>query len=138
MLYFPQTRIELSVERPLVAGAVINAEGAALAGVNSASGYGVQSTTGTNDVFAGVAINNPINPVSLPFVETLVVPATGILPLSNVPIAGTIAVFNASTNAAFTQASNGTAQSALTGTQFIPDTTYTNSLDFVATLQGVA
>ena len=60
MLYFPQTRIELSVERPLVAGAVINAEGAALAGVNSASGYGVQSTTGTNDVFAGVAINNPM------------------------------------------------------------------------------
>lgn len=125
MLYFPQSRIELTVERALVAGAVVNAEGAALAGLISAGAYGVQPTTGTNDIFAGVAINTPINPVSLPYLQTVIVPANGIVQLNYLPIAGSILVMQGGT--AFTQAAGGTAQSALTATQWVADAGNTGS-----------
>ena len=59
MLYFPQTRIELSIERPLLPGVTVNAEGSALSGIISAGAYGVQPTTGTADIFAGVAVEIP-------------------------------------------------------------------------------
>ena len=117
MLYFPQTRIELSIERPLLPCVTVNAEGSALSGIISAGAYGVQPTTGTADIFAGVAVNSPINPLNLPFIDTIVVPATGIVQLSYTPIPGTMLVMNGSTP--FTQATNGTAQSALTATQWV-------------------
>ncbi len=134
MLYFPQTRIELTVERPLLPGVTVNAEGAALAGLISAGAYGVQPSTGTNDIFAGIAVNSPINPVSLPYVQTVVVPANGIIPLAFAPISGTVLVMNGAT--AFTQAANGTAQTALTATQWVNDATYPATIDVLAANSG--
>lgn len=137
MLYFPQSRIELTVERPLAPGAVINAEGSALAGVITAGSYGVKNTTGTNDIFAGIAINNPINPVTLPYFETDVVPANGILPLAFLPNTGTLLVINNVTGLALTLVATGL-QSSLTVTQFQIDGTNPAALDFDPALSGTS
>ncbi len=132
MLYFPQTRIELTVERPVVAGVTINAEGAALAGVFAAGVYGVQPSTGTNDIFAGVAVNQPIQPSTLPFIEEVIVSTTGVIQLSYVPISGTVYVYNTATGVALTNAA-----SAPTSGQWMYDATNTSALDTNVSNSGV-
>lgn len=126
MLYFPQTRIELTVERPLVAGTTVNAEGCALVGSMTAGVFGVKPATGAGfptERLAGVAINNPIQPLSLPFIETVTVSAAGLLVLSNTPIGGSIFV----TNAAGTQITS--VGSNPTSGQYMADGVLANALD---------
>ncbi len=135
MLYFPQSRIELTVERPLVPGAVINAEGAALAGAFSGGAYGVQNTTGTNDVFAGVSINNPIQVLTAPFIEQLTVPADGVVQLSYTPIGGSMSVVDANTNAVLSLTATAAA-SALTANQYQADATNPAAIDLNTSNSG--
>lgn len=138
MLYFPQTRIELTVSRPLAPGAVINAEGAALTGVITAGTYGVKNATGTSaDQFAGVAVDTPIQPLTLPYVETNVVPSNGVVQLSFTPNTGTLLVINNSTGAAMSLVTTGPA-SALTATEYQVDATNPAALDFATSNSGVS
>jgi hypothetical protein len=74
MLYFPGTRIVRSIEYPVIAGATVTHEGAPLSW--SAAGNGVQPCSGTStDRFAGISFNQQYTPTTLPWVDTLTVPA---------------------------------------------------------------
>jgi hypothetical protein len=46
MLYFPQTSIEISRERPVALGSQITAEGAALVAATVGGQFGVKQSTG--------------------------------------------------------------------------------------------
>jgi hypothetical protein len=133
MLYFPQTRPELTVERPLQAGVTVNAEGCALVGNIVGGVYGLKPSAGGETSLAGVAINTPIQPLSLPFIETLVVSAAGQVVLSNTPVGGSIYVINATTGSALTPVA-----SAPTASQYMLDGTNVNALDTNTSNSGVS
>jgi hypothetical protein len=103
MLYFPNTRIESSVERAVASGVTIQAEGIALVADYTGGVFGVKpSTGGAGDKFVGVAFNRPIDLFSVARIDSGVVPV-GLTLLVGQPImAGTLRVVNASTNAALT------------------------------------
>lgn len=134
MLYFPQTRIDISKERAIAVGATILAEGSALAWQNVGGVFGVAPTTGMNDVFAGVSFNGVMNALQAPFMETLTINSAGKIALSFPFLAGTLAIFSAS-NVPFTAAAPGTTPSTLTATQYVVDAANpTQTLDFNPTL----
>lgn len=100
MLYFPQTRIELSVERPVAQGSLITAEGVAL--VNSLTGgsYGVKHSAGAvGEVFAGVAFNSVTPLTQAPKIQEFIVGASPFaVVLDSEPLPGTVRVVRLDTN----------------------------------------
>lgn len=103
MLLFPNTRVELSNERPLLPGVTIDAEGSALVAGYSAGVFGVQeSTGGAGEVFVGVSLSRPLSPATVPVIEVLTIPVSGIVTLKAVPLAGQTRVTRNDTGAAFT------------------------------------
>ena len=78
MLYFPQTSIELSRERPVAPGTLITAEGAALVAVMTNGEFGVQLSTGAaNEQFAGVSINSQTTLLQKPEIQVLTAVSNG-------------------------------------------------------------
>lgn len=104
MLLFPNTRIELTGERPLVAGTTIDAEGSALIAIYTAGVLGVKPSTGAaNEKFVGFSLSRPLAPTRVPVVEVLTVPANGIVVLKAPIVASTARVTRTDTGAAYTQ-----------------------------------
>lgn len=102
MLYFPSTRIELSLERPVASGVIIDAEGMGAVADYTGGVFGVKPSTGAaGDRFVGVTINRVIDPLSRPYLEAGSVASAAAL-LAFAPIPGTLRVVNVSTNTAFT------------------------------------
>lgn len=102
MLYFPNTRIELSLERPVAAGVVIDAEGMGAVADYTGGVFGVKPSTGAvTDKFVGVTLNRVIDMLNRPNIEGGVVAANAQL-LAFAPQAGTLRVINATTDVAFT------------------------------------
>lgn len=103
MLLFPNTRIELSNERPLLPGVIISEEGAALVAAYSAGAFGLKEATGAAaEVFAGVSLSRPLSPAAVPVIESLVVPVSGSVKLKAVPNAGSLRVVDKAANTAYT------------------------------------
>lgn len=81
MLYFPQTRIDISKERPIATGAKVLAEGSPLFYTNVGGVIGVAPLVpalagGSVGNFAGVAFNGVMNTAAdVPFLEQVVVSA---------------------------------------------------------------
>lgn len=103
MLLFPNTRVELSNERPLLPGVTIDAEGSALIAGYSGGVFGVQEATGAaGDVFVGVSLSRPLSPATVPVMERLTVPAGGVVSLKAAALAGQTRVVRGSTGANLT------------------------------------
>lgn len=129
MLYFPQTRIEFSNDRPVAAGVAIPAEGVALVNTLVGGTFGVKPSTGTTgEVFAGVSLSQPISIISAPKVEVQVA-ANGAILLAFAPLAGTVSVVNTATNVALTP---GTVDA----THFAVDGTNTRQINLDASNNG--
>lgn len=93
MLYFPQTRIEHSVERTVAQGSQINAEGAALVRVTIGGAIGVKQSTGaTGERLTGVSINSVTSLTQAPSIQEVVLGNTNSIVLGAEPIPGTIRV----------------------------------------------
>lgn len=137
MLYFPQTRIDLSKERPIAQGYNVYAEGSALTWKNVGGQLGVAPTTGSGDQFAGVSFNGVINAITLPYMETLTVSANGQINTSFAANAGTLAIVNAS-NVLMTAAAADTDPTTLTATQYAPSSTNPLLYSFNASLNAGA
>lgn len=104
MLLFPNTRIELTGERPLVAGTTIDAEGSALIAIYTAGVLGVKPSTGAaSEKFVGFSLSRPLAPTRVPVVEVLTVPANGIVVLKAPMVAATARIINTATGVAYTQ-----------------------------------
>lgn len=128
-LYFPQTRIEISVERAVAAGSVITAEGAALVRVNVAGAIGVKMSTGAaGEVLTGISINSVTNLLQVPRIETSVLGTTNSVFVGSAPIAGTIRVV-----AGVTVLTSSAAPSA---TQYAIDGTNPLKFNFDPSFQG--
>lgn len=103
MLYFPNTRIEASVERAVASGVTIQAEGIALVADYTGGIFGVKpSTGGADEKFVGVAFNRPTDLMSMAKVERATIPAANAVVLAHEIMAGTLRVVEVSTNVAFT------------------------------------
>jgi hypothetical protein len=93
MLYFPQTRIELSVERPVAQGSQITAEGAALVGVLVAGLFGVRQSAGVaGERLHGVSINSVTALTQVPKLEEAVLGNTNAIVVGAEPIGGSVRV----------------------------------------------
>ena len=87
MLSFPQTRIELSVERPVAQGQVVQAEGVLLQGDLSTGVYGVKpSVADAKDNFAGISVNSVTYQPTVPRIDEFVLDATLKFNLAFTPI----------------------------------------------------
>jgi hypothetical protein len=108
MLYFPNSRVAVSAEFPIAAGASVTAEGCALVSDNTGGVFGVKPSTGAaGDNFMGVAVSQQL-PLSLfPKVEERVQPVTDIITLAKTPT-GTVLVYNATTSAVLVVTTNYT------------------------------
>lgn len=132
MLYFPQTRIELSVERPVAQGSQITAEGAALVSNLTAGVYGVKQSTGVaGEVFAGVSINSVTSLTQAPKIEEAVLGNSNAIILAAEPLPGTVRVVRADTNVALASAA------AADATHYAVDPLNAKKFLFDASLQGV-
>ena len=99
MIHFPLSKIVDSSEQAVAPGANITAEGQALIRVTGAQSTGVQQSLGAaTEVFAGFAVMGvsaaPVPALYATKVETFVVPGSGIVQLSQTPVAGQLAVFD--------------------------------------------
>lgn len=139
MLYFPQTRIDISKERPLAIGARVLAEGQALGYFNQAGSVGVAPMNavlpGASLVgFAGVSFNGVMNSAfDVPFIEQIVVGAGpsngyGTVGLAFQPsgAAGTttypsVFVFDQTTNAVVNASASVVAPTAVAAGDYIVD-----------------
>jgi len=104
MLYLPLSKNSDSTEMNVAPGAVILAEGQALVRTNGDQSAGVMPSTGTaTDVFQGFSFAGtsaaPFPEMYYNKVEIFIVPATGAVQLSLLPIAGQVAVFDNTANA---------------------------------------
>ena len=102
MIHFPLSKIVDSSEQAVAPGANITAEGQALIRVTGAQSTGVQQSLGAaTEVFAGFAVMGvsaaPVPALYATKVETFVVPGSGIVQLSQTPVAGQLAVFDDTT-----------------------------------------
>lgn len=87
MLDFSKTRIELSVERPVAQGQVVQAEGVLLQGDLSTGVYGVKPTAAdAKDGLAGISVNSVTWQPTVPHIEEFVVDATLKVTLGFTPI----------------------------------------------------
>lgn len=110
MLYFPQTSIEISRERPVALGSQITAEGAALVAATVGGQFGVkQSTGGAGEVFQGVSINSVTGLTQVPFIESAVPGSDNAIVLHAEPLGGTVRVFRKDTGAALASAATADA-----------------------------
>lgn len=133
MLYFPQTSIEISRERPVAQGSQITAEGAALVSSLSGGVYGVKQSTGAaGEVFAGVSINSVTSLTQAPKIEEAVLGNTNALYLAADPLPGTILVTRKDTGAVLTAAATADA------THYAISATNAKKFIFDVSLQGVA
>lgn len=93
MIYFSQTRIVNSVERPVAQGHIIDAEGAALVYDNTGGVIAFRQASGAADeVFAGVSFNMVTTLTNKPTIETFVVGSTGKVTLAETPLPGSVRV----------------------------------------------
>lgn len=105
MIYFPLTRIVDSAETVVAPGSNITAEGQALIRVTAAPATGTTVSAGAaSEVFAGFSVLG-VSAAPLPVlyatkVESFVVPGSGIIELAQTPVAGQLAVFDETDNAA--------------------------------------
>lgn len=105
MLYLPLSKFPDSSETVVAPGAAITAEGQALvrAAASPASGVTV-SQGGATEIFAGFAVAGvSAAPLALLYAnkqETILAPAGGILVLALTPVAGQVALFDVTANAA--------------------------------------
>lgn len=104
MLYFPNTRVELSLERPVASGVVIPAEGLALIADYTGGVFGARPSTGAaTDQFIGVSVNRVIDMTQRPNAELVTssaAPSTALLQFA--PLTGTLRVETVSTGVALT------------------------------------
>jgi len=105
MLYLPFSKIVDSSEALTAPGASITAEGQALIRATGAQYSGVTVSAGAaGEVFAGFSIMGtsaaPLQALYATKVETFVVPGSGIVALSQTPVAGQVFVFDTTTNTA--------------------------------------
>lgn len=132
MLYFPQTSIEISRERPVAGGSLITAEGAALVGVMVGGVFGVkQSTGGAVEKLTGISLNTVTSLTQVPKIEDAVLGATNSIILAAEPLAGTVRVFRKDTGAALTVAG------AVGATNYTVDPLNARRFIFDASLVGV-
>lgn len=105
MLYLPSCKFVDSADVLVATGAIITAEGQALIRAAGASATGVTvSGGGGSEVFAGFSFQG-VSAAAYPSaylskVEKFTVPASGIVQLAFTPVAGQLAVFDTTTNAA--------------------------------------
>lgn len=103
MLYFPNGRPALSTELPIVAGAVIAAEGQALVGVTAAGVFGVQASGGnSSENFLGLAVSQQIALTTFPKVQEVVTPNTDTVVLARTPSASTLSIYDLTAGALLT------------------------------------
>lgn len=132
MLYFPQTSIEISRERPVAGGSLITAEGAALVGVMVGGVYGVKQATGVaGEKLSGISLNTVTGLTQVPKIEAAVLGATNGIVLAAEPIVGTVRVFRKDSGAALTAAATADA------THYSVDPANPRRFVFDATLVGV-
>jgi len=92
MLFYPGTRVENTVERPVAAGQTISAEGAALITAYSSGLFGVKNSGGAStDKFAGVSMSRPISATQAVKMESLTV-ASGKVTLAASAVVGSVRV----------------------------------------------
>lgn len=104
MLYFPQTRVELSTERAVAAGHQITVEGAALVSDLTGGQYGVRQASGTaGEKFVGVSVNQVTSMYSQPTIQTLAVGTGNSILLPQTPIPGTVRVVRQADNQVYTE-----------------------------------
>lgn len=128
MLYFPQTRIELSVERPVAQGSQITAEGAALVGVLVGGVFGVKHSAGVaGERFTGVSINSVTALTQAPKIEEAVLGSTHAIVVGAEPIGGTVRVVVGTTVLAAAAAPSATeyAVDPLNPRRFLFDASFT-------------
>lgn len=131
MLYFPQTSIEISRERPVAQGSQITAEGAALVSVLVGGVFGVKQSTGAaGEVLAGVSINTVTGLTQVPKIDEAVLGNSNAIVLGAEPIPGTVRVIRADTNAELTAAATADA------THYAVDAGNPKRFLFDAALQG--
>jgi hypothetical protein len=95
MLYFPKTRVSVSLELPIAVGASVQAEGIALVADNTTPVFGVKPSAGVaGELFLGVSISQEFPLLAYPKVEENVQPVANTLVLARTPIAGSLAVFD--------------------------------------------
>lgn len=95
MIYFPNTRVNISTEFPVAVGASIAAEGLAMIADNTGGVFGAKpSAGGASEVFLGVAVSQQITLTSLSKVESFVQPGSNTVTLSFTPTGGTLGVYD--------------------------------------------
>ncbi len=105
MIYFPFSKFVDSSEATVAPGASISAEGQALVRAAGASASGVTVSAGSaGEVFAGFSVLGvsaaPLAMLYATKVEHFTVPGSGIVQLAQTPVAGQLAVFDLTANAA--------------------------------------
>lgn len=103
MLYFPKTRVSVSIEVPIALNAVIQSEGAALVADYTGGRFGAKLSAGSSgDSFLGISISQEFPLTYMPKVEERVVGtgSTPTLTLARTPVNGTLFVFDVTANAA--------------------------------------
>lgn len=129
MLYFPQTRIENSVERPVAQGSQITAEGAALVGALVTGIFGVRQSSGASgERLHGVSINSVTSMTQVPRIEEAVLGNTNSIILGAEAIGGSPRVVVGTTVL--------TAGPAASATQYAVDPTNARRFLFDASFQA--
>lgn len=87
MIYFPKTRVQLSYEAPIAAGATVLTEGSVLCGYISSGVYSVAPSLGTSSdkTFMGFSVSSQLTLTSFPKVETFVLGAGKTYTLARIP-----------------------------------------------------
>lgn len=131
MLYFPQTRPEVSVERPVALGSLIASEGAALIDSLSGGQYGVKPSTGVaGEVFVGVSLNSVSTMTQAPAIDEATIGNTLAVTLTHLPLPGSVRVVKTATGAVLAAAA------AASATEYAVDANNPQRFIFDASLQG--
>lgn len=77
MLDFSRTRINFSIESPVVTGSTITAEGQPVVGDNSTGTFGVKPAPSAAAIFYGVSYGQQLTITALPMYEVVTVPTGG-------------------------------------------------------------
>lgn len=100
MLYFPNTKANISTELPVAVGATVDAEGMALIADSTGGVFGAQmSAGGGSEVFLGVSVGQQMSLAKATRKEAFVQGATDKLTLAFTPSSNTVGVYDATDGA---------------------------------------
>lgn len=109
MLYFPNTKANISTEFAVASGSTIDAEGMALVASTASGVFGAKEAAGSSsEIFLGVSVSQQMNLNKASKKEDQIQGATDTLTLAFTPNAGTVAVYDVTAGALLVVTTNYT------------------------------